>query len=100
MNNISLLPDDVKLIIAGYYGEKLQAKIQNDIIDYYIKIRILLNNINHQQIRYKLFFWKIIKTVYCTNKKKEKSSSNIPQIGFIWGIMNEKERYNFIRHIL
>ena len=100
MMQLATLPDDVKQIIAGYYGEKLKPQIQNDIINYSIYIRELVTNKNHQQIQYKLIFWKIIKTHYHSSKVKYNKFRNTPQIGSIWGIMNQSERHNFIQYLL
>jgi hypothetical protein len=99
MSQFALLPEDVKQIIAGYYGETLKPQIQNDIIDYSTYIRELVTNINRRQIQYKLLFWKILHTFHHSPNIPKKYDT-IPPIGYIWGIMNHIERTNFIRYIL
>jgi hypothetical protein len=100
MYQVALLPDDIKIVISSYYGTKQQLLLQNDIIDYSTNINLLVNNTNHQQIRYKLLFWKIMKTHYKSNKINKYKRQTAPSIGSIWGIMNQTERHNFIRHLL
>jgi hypothetical protein len=99
MLQLAILPDDVKQIIAGYYGEKLKIQLQNDIIDYSTYIRELVTNINRQQIQYKLIFWKILHRLYHSPNIPKKDHT-VPSIGYMWGIMNHIERTNFIRYIL
>jgi hypothetical protein len=100
MKQVAFLPDDIKYIISGYYGLKQQIILQDDIINYSINIRELINNIDNEQIRYKLLFWKIINNFYNTNTIKKYKKQKIPQIGFIWGLMNQTERHNFIQYLL
>jgi len=87
MKSIALLPDDIKVLISGYYGRKQLLCLLKDIVGFSINFSLILSN---KKNMYKLLFWNMLKNY-----------SNIHDcIGFIWGKMSQNQRDNFVKYII
>jgi hypothetical protein len=121
--NIYYFPEDLKIIISGYYGILISNILKMDIIDYSRNLPNIIDETNFESNLYKLIFWKNIQkinsqiinsqiinphstlniqknplvfhNIQISNRQKKTQKLRV-----IWGILNIEQRTNFIRYII
>lgn len=118
--NIYYFPEDLKIIISGYYGIPISNILKMDIIDYSRNLPNIIDETNFESKLYKLIFWKNIQKINSQiinpkpnpnlniqknplvfhNIQISNRQDKTQKFRVIWGILNIEQRTNFIRYII